>query len=85
MGRYWFLFDLTDYNDPPPGIIIGCGITEASFELAMSGLKKVFDNRIVPPILNCIEDIDISTLDADHVRPNMGSPSNRGIWFPLGY
>lgn len=85
MVRYWFHFDLTDYAHPPLGIIMGCGITEASFDLAMDRVKKIFDNRTVPPILSCIENVDISTLDASHVRPNMGSPSDRGIWFPLGY
>ena len=31
-----------------------------------------------------IEDVDIRQLDANHVRPNMRSPIEVGIWFPLG-
>ena len=34
-----------------------------------------------PPIV----DVDVSTLEANHVRPNMGVPSERGVWFPLGF
>ena len=38
-----------------------------------------------PPIESISEDVDISTLDEGHVRPNMGNPLRRGIWFPIGY
>ncbi|EAZ97904.1 hypothetical protein MELB17_13567 [Marinobacter sp. ELB17] len=29
-----------------------------------------------------IENIDVQTLDRDHVIPNMGVCTERGIWFP---
>ncbi len=30
-----------------------------------------------------VEDVDVTTLDAGHVRPNpMHPPSERGVWFP---
>lgn len=32
-----------------------------------------------------IEDVDVSTLDPEHVLPNTGVPAARGIWFPLGH
>jgi hypothetical protein len=32
-----------------------------------------------------IEDIDVSTLDANHVLGNMGISSVRGVWFPQGF
>ena len=32
-------------------------------------------------VTDIIEDVDVSTLDANHVLP----PNLRGVWFPLGY
>ena len=32
-----------------------------------------------------IEDVDVTTLDANHVLPNMMPPSVRGVWYPIGY
>jgi hypothetical protein len=32
--------------------------------------------------LHVTEDVDIQTLDQGHVLPNMGVPSERGVWFP---
>ena len=31
------------------------------------------------------EDIDVRALDPNHVLPNIGNVTSRGIWFPLGY
>ena len=28
---------------------------------------------------------DVNSLDAGHVRPNMGNIFQRGVWFPLGH
>ena len=39
----------------------------------------------LPTIAVLIEDVDVSTLDAGHVLPNMSPPVRRGVWFPLGY
>jgi hypothetical protein len=36
----------------------------------------------LPPVREVIEDVDVRTLDAGHVLPNMGDPSVRGVWFP---
>jgi len=36
-------------------------------------------------VTDIIEDVDVSTLDANHVLPNMAPPNLRGVWFPLGY
>ncbi len=30
-----------------------------------------------------VEDVDIRTLDQNHVVPNMGVCSNHGIWYPM--
>jgi len=86
MIRYWFTFDFENYNNPPSGVLYGCGITAISKDDAMSILReKVFLNKIIPYISKVIENIDVSTLDANHVLPNMTHPLKRGVWFPLGY
>ena len=32
--------------------------------------------------VNVVEDVDVSTLDAGHVLPNMLPPHWRGVWYP---
>jgi hypothetical protein len=44
--------------------------------------QQVFDGGPLPPTRRVIEDVDVSTLDAGHVRPNMGVPVWRGVWWP---
>ncbi len=86
MIRYWFEFDFDNYSPIPFGAKIGCGITALSYEDALGILRNsVFNKNPIAPIKKKIEDIDISTLDAGHVLPNIGSPNIRGVWFPLGY
>lgn len=82
LHRFWFRFDR------PPGApsgwtALGCGVTgvdrgDAEALLAASPLAK--DG--LPPVREVIEDVDVQTLDAGHVLPNMGDPSMRGVWFP---
>ena len=81
--RFWFTFSplrLSPLN-------LGCGITAYDYNDALALLKeRVFkDMDQLPQIVNCIEDVDISTLDRKHVRSNMGSPLERGVWFPMSY
>lgn len=87
MIRYWFKFDFTNYADIIPyGAYLGCGITAANYEQAMLLLKtKVFYDVELPNIIECIENVDIRTLDQGHVIPNMRAPIYFGIWYPLGY
>jgi len=35
-----------------------------------------------PDAVKVTEDVDVSTLDAGHVLPNMYPPNERGVWFP---
>ena len=86
MHRYWFQFDLAPDDRCPGGIHWGCGVTALDYNDAVHILRRaVFLNGKLPEISQVTEDIDVSTLDAGHVRPNMGDPSRRGVWFPLGY
>ena len=84
MRRFWFQFDVS--NDLSPGVRMGCGITAYDQEDALRLLReRVFFETTVPRPLDIVEDVDISSLDAGHVLPNMGNVAIRGVWFPLGY
>jgi hypothetical protein len=68
------------------GVRMGCGATARTLEEATAIVQeRVFGGAALPPIRDIVSDIDISTLDPGHVRPNMGNPVIEGVWFPLGY
>lgn len=86
LHKYWFQFDLSMSDPHPLGTLIGCGVTASSKEQALELLReRVFQSPSLPSIKKCIEDVEVSELDAKHILPNLGDPSQRGIWFPLGY
>jgi hypothetical protein len=45
----------------------------------------MFDGGALPPPSQVVEDVDVSTLDAGHVRPGIDDPTTRGVWFPQGF
>ena len=63
---------------------LGIGVTapsEGSAEqLARDAAERLSLNF---EVLEVIADVDIRTLDQDHVIPNMGPPSVQGVWFPM--
>ena len=62
------------------------GVTAWTYEDALHLLQEwVLGDRPLSQIRSVVEDIDVSTLDEGHVRPNMGVVSRRGVWYPLGY
>ncbi|NOW97971.1 hypothetical protein FHW89_004657 [Mucilaginibacter sp. SG564] len=84
--RYWFEFQYNHCRELPGGLGLGCGITAYNYEDALFLLsKEVFKNTPLAPIKKVIENVDISTLEAGHVLPNMVPPNLRGIWYPFGY
>lgn len=84
LRRFWFQFDRS--TELPPGVTIGCGATAFDRDDALAMLReRVFGSHDLPAPEIVVEDIDVSSLDVGHVRPNMGNPAIRGIWFPLGY
>ncbi len=86
LTRYWFRFDQTINQPHPMGTLAGCGVTACSREEALQMLaERVFRSDTLPPIKECIEAVDVSQLDENHVRPNMGNPTSPGVWYPLGY
>ncbi len=81
LKRFWFRFGRSSKQ----GILdFGCGIT--AYDL--SDAQRILHEKVFPiygegTIEQINEDIDVRTLDANHVRPNMGNPALRGVWFPL--
>jgi hypothetical protein len=81
LTRFWFKFRVTS---PPTGWGLGVGIT--AYDLADA--RRMLREQVVPiygePVdePEVIEHIDIRTLEEKHVRPNIGNPVVRGVWFP---
>jgi hypothetical protein len=84
LRRFWIEFELSDAD--PWQLRRGCGVTAYSLDDARRILRKqAFEGRDLPAIRRIVEDVDVSTLDAHHIRPNMAPPNWRGVWYPQGY
>ncbi len=84
LRRFWFEFEHTPQL--PSVLLMGCGVSASSRDVAEAIIsKRLFKGAELPTCLKVIEDIDISTLDPNHVLPNMGVVVRSGIWFPIGY
>jgi hypothetical protein len=84
MRRFWLTFESSPAV--PRAVSHGCGVTTFNYDDALELLReKVFTDGPMPLPTSVKEDVDISELDPGHVRPNMGDPTVRGIWFPIGY
>lgn len=83
LRRFWFEFDRSASNTA--FVTPWCGVTARDLDDARFLLEqKVFKGGL-PPVAKLIEDVDVSTLDVEHVQRNMGLPNWRGIWYPAGY
>jgi len=81
LKRYWVEFDYQVMNFSSPNY----GVMAYSVDDALLILKeKVFKYAVMPEPTRLTGNVDISTLDAGHVLPNMAVPHWRGIWFPQG-
>ena len=79
LRRFWFKFE-GDKSSP-----LGYGVTAWTEEDALSILQtQIFDDQPLLPH-TVVRDVDVSSLDAGHIRPNMESPTWRGIWYPRGF
>ena len=82
LRRFWFKFSPMPFN----ALNVGCGVTARDKNDAIKLVRElVFADQHMPGILEIIEDVDVSALDSKHVRPNMGTCSGRGIWYPVGF
>ena len=83
LKRYWFRFATIPRPTP---LNLGCGVTARDYDEAFGMLKaRVFAGAALPSVVECVEDVDVQTLDTKHVLPNLGVVAERGVWFPLGY
>ena len=63
--------------------IRGIGVTAYSLEDAISLIKNEKSVMSYEPNFDSYkENINIQELDQNHIIPNMGVCTNRGIWFP---
>ncbi|CAA9575973.1 MAG: hypothetical protein AVDCRST_MAG18-2549 [uncultured Thermomicrobiales bacterium] len=88
LKRYWITF-----ASPPPrgrdGFILSgpldrlCGVTAYTLDDALYLIREQLClGRKLPPIQKVIEDVDVASVDSGHIRPNMGEPFWRGVWWP---
>ena len=86
LTRFWFEFDIANPFEYPSGIGRGCGVTAYDYRDALKILdEKVFVDIQRPRIKKQIENVDISTLDAGHVLPNMRLAIYRGSMVSYGF
>jgi hypothetical protein len=78
LTRYWITFQPTTQ---PTFLNLGCGVTAIGKSDALTLLENALGKEL-PPIDKIIENVDIQSLDAGHVIPNMGVATERGVWFP---
>jgi hypothetical protein len=79
LRRFWFTFDP---DNTPPGMAAGCGVTALDRDDALA-LVGSWLGTAAPSLGSVIDDVDVSTLDAKHVLPNMLPPNERGVWYPM--
>lgn len=90
LHRYWIKFEVTDEATckrvHAHGVLMGCGVTWFTVEDALHLVReRMFRGAALPPVAELIEDVDLSTLDRNHVLPNALPPVWRGVWFPMGF
>lgn len=85
MTRFWFTFKINNPEGVVPAFVRNYGVTAFEYDDAMDILRKqVFRDTRMPEIESVVPDVDVSTLDPNHVLPNLGIAAARGIWYPRG-
>lgn len=80
LRRYWFKFVPSEKLSC---LHLGCGVTAYDEQDARRMLvEQVFPLFETHEVAEVIADIDVSSLEENHVLPNIGIPCNRGVWFP---
>jgi hypothetical protein len=73
LTRYWFR--LRDS--------LGYGVTAYSVEDARHLLKEAgLEPHLDSDVIEILHDVDIRSVDQQHVVVNMGPPNFRGVWYP---
>ena len=85
LTRYWIIFDVPR-DSHFSHLKMGCGITAFDYSDALSiARKNIFIDIEMPSIILYTENIDMNTLDQNHIIPNMLPSNCRGVWFPNGF
>ena len=81
--RFWFEFP--EHDDHGCRLPYRCGVSAWSEDDALALVGETYCADKNPPFPTLVvPDFDVSTLDGDEtVRPNMGVPVWRGIWYPF--
>lgn len=77
LTRYWIEFK-------PDGehLRLRWGVTALGKVDALTLVQHALGGEL-PEIERIVENVDIRTLDQNHVVPNMRAPSERGVWYPM--
>jgi hypothetical protein len=83
LHRFWFEFEEWDVHGCRPPF--RCGVTAWSREDALALIADAYCNLGASPVpVSVVPDFDVSALDDDlNIRPNIGVPVWRGIWYPF--
>ena len=74
LHRYWF--QTTEHP--------GYGVTAYSEDDARNLIAEIVGAAALDEgLVQIVVDVDVRTLDQDHVIPNMGPPNLRGVWYPM--
>jgi hypothetical protein len=79
MQVYWVKFPKFE---KPTALNLGAGVTGRDEADARALIRAAFGDVEVAHI-GVVD--DIRSLEANHVRPNMGDFLRRGVWFPKGH
>ena|ERR1051326_1068538 len=85
LHRYWFEFDFSGDGLQRYGYLPypGCGVTAYDLEDAYHLLRAyVLRDEQLPKFKRVVEDFDVSTLETNHLLPNLGCTVWRGVWYP---
>ena len=83
LTRFWFEFHEKNRSELPLSCHMGIGVTAYSIEDANSLIRSIVLNGDPLPVpSSVVSNVDISSLDQNHVLPNMNEPHSRGVWFP---
>jgi hypothetical protein len=80
LKRFWIEFGST--TDTPLVLRPGCGVTAYSIEDALRLVSDALGIPELPAVVSVVENVDVSTLDANHILPNIGLTVCRGVWYP---
>lgn len=81
--RYWIEFDLEGWTGIRSPLEVCFGVTAYDTADALRLIQeRILHGEALPAVRSVIEDVDVSTLEPNHVRINIGVTIWRGIWYP---